>query len=492
MSIKLKLVLSNILMIFIPVILSVFIAIGLLGYFINHSPFKIHPKQLREIAEKAPKTFLEVRDTLKNSPDKFRDKEYLKSLEGQLSLYNTGIMVKKENDFIHTSPFLDSEEIYQKILEAFREEDDKSSGHFIMKNKAYHVIAYDTYFSDKTPGTLYLITDVAPIGWFAKKYFSTLFWVIIIIVALTNGILTFFVSRSILKPLKHLEYGTVQIKDGNLNFKIPCQSRDEIGRVCIAFEEMRKKLKESIEMQLKYEEDRKELVSNISHDLKTPITSIKGYVIGILDGVADTPEKLEKYAKTIYHKASDIDKLIDDLFLFSKLDLKKVPFNFEPVNLQNFFSDCIDELSMEMPKKGIDLHFEPLNNPGIEVVIDKEKLKRVITNIADNAEKFMDKESKRLTIKLYEEPETVTVEIRDNGMGINQDELSHIFDRFYRADNSRNSSTGGTGLGLAIAKQIIEGHGGKIFAQSEPNDYTSIFFTLRKYKPEQQVSGGSV
>ncbi len=113
-----------------------------------------------------------------------------------------------------------------------------------------------------------------------------------------------------------MKLATEKIRDGNLNFKVKARTKDEIGQLSMAYEEMRQRLKESIDLQLKYEENRKELISNISHDLRTPITAIKGYVEGIRDGVADTPEKMDKYLSTIYRRATDMDSLIDDLFLF--------------------------------------------------------------------------------------------------------------------------------------------------------------------------------
>jgi signal transduction histidine kinase len=243
---------------------------------------------------------------------------------------------------------------------------------------------------------------------------------------------------------------------------------------------MRGKLKHSVNLQLQYEENRKELISNISHDLKTPVTSIKGYVEGILDGVADTPDKLDKYIKTIYAKATDMDRLIDELFLFSKLDLHNVPFHFEKVDLIRFLQDCTEELQFDLNEKGISLILEIPKDAAYQVAVDREKLKRVVLNILENAVKYMDQPQGLIKIRLTQQEEWVLVQIQDNGHGITAEALPHIFERFYRADPSRNSNTGGSGLGLAIVKQIVEGHGGEIRAASEIGVGTSIFFTIKK------------
>ena len=291
--------------------------------------------------------------------------------------------------------------------------------------------------------------------------------------------LNYLVSRSIIKPISKLKNGAEKIKVGDLNFVIDTSSNDEIGVLNKAFEEMRIKLKESINLQIQYEENRKELLSNISHDLKTPITSIIGYVEGIKDGVANTPEKMEKYLSTVYSKAKDMDSLIDELFLFSKLDLKKEPFHFENVEMNKYIGSYIDEIYLDLLQQGIKIEFSQANE-SIKVTADREKLKRVLSNLVSNCVKYMNKEEKKISFSLNEQLNEVIVEVTDNGQGIDSTALPFIFERFYRAEQSRNSQTGGSGLGLAIAKQIVEEHGGKIWATSEIDKGTSIFFSLKK------------
>lgn len=123
---------------------------------------------------------------------------------------------------------------------------------------------------------------------------------------------------------------------------------DEIGELCADFEEMRIRLKESTEEKVVFDSQNKELISNISHDLKTPITAVKGYVEGLLDGVADTPEKQKKYLRTIYNKANDMDRLINELTFYSKIDTNRIPYNFAKINVSDYFDDCVEDVGLEL------------------------------------------------------------------------------------------------------------------------------------------------
>ena len=305
---------------------------------------------------------------------------------------------------------------------------------------------------------------------------------IVCIFVLVGAVLMFWLYKSIIKPVDKLKAAAENIKEGNLNFSIDAQADDEIGELCVAFEEMRLKLKEQIDISMQYEKDNKELISNISHDLKTPITAIKGYIEGIMDGVADTPEKQERYFRTIYTKANDMQKLIEELFLYSKLDSNSMTYSFQKVNLNDYFEDCIEEISVDLESKHIGLGFFNYVDKNCVIIADPEQLKRVILNIVNNSAKYIDNPRGLVNIRLHEEPEYIQVEIEDNGKGIAPEELSHIFERCYRTDSSRNSAKGGSGLGLSIAKKIVEEHGGRIWATSKVGIGTSICFVIRKYE----------
>ena len=203
-----------------------------------------------------------------------------------------------------------------------------------------------------------------------------------------------------------------------------------------------------------------------------------------MDGVADTPSKQDKYLKTIMTKANDMSTLVDELAIYAKLDNNTIPYSFKPINLKEYFNDCIEDLSLDLEIKNIQVRYENEIDSSVEVVADTEQLKRVINNIIGNAVKYMDKQDPQIQIRLHDVGTYVQIEIEDNGIGISKADLPYIFDRFYRADASRNSRKGGSGLGLAISKKIIEDHAGKIWAVSEVGVGTCIIFTLKKSDKE--------
>jgi histidine kinase len=324
------------------------------------------------------------------------------------------------------------------------------------------------------------LRKISPYVGIINRIFPFLIFLLLILVIVIIGFLNYLVSRSIIKPIRELKEAAEKIKQGDLHFEISANSKDEIGELTQAFEEMRQKLKSSVELQIQYEDNRKQLLSSISHDLRTPITSIVGYVEGIQDGVANTPDKLSKYLLTISTKAKDMNALIDELFLFSKLDLHEIPFVFKKLNISAFMESYVQELQFEMSEHDIDVLFSNDSLTTLYAKADAEQLRRVLINLTTNSIKFMDKERKRIDIVLSATESELIIEVKDNGAGISPEALAYIFDRFYRAEQSRNSNTGGSGLGLAIAKQIVERHGGDIWALSKLGEGTSIFFSLQK------------
>jgi signal transduction histidine kinase len=288
--------------------------------------------------------------------------------------------------------------------------------------------------------------------------------------------------NSVIKPLSKLKKATREIKYGNLEFVLEPEGDDEISELFQDFDDMRKRLKESAEEKMQYDSDSKALIRNISHDLKTPITAIKGYCEGIMDGVASTPEKLDKYVRTIYNKANDMDKLIDELTIYSRIDTNRIPYVFDKINVADYFKERASELQMDLETQNIDLtYYNYLDDNDVTIIGDAEQLKRVVNNIVSNSVKYMDKSKGMINLRVRDADDFIQVEIEDNGRGIAPKDLPHIFDRFYRADASRNSLTGGSGIGLSIVRKVIEDHGGRIWATSKEGTGTVLHFVLRKY-----------
>ena len=317
---------------------------------------------------------------------------------------------------------------------------------------------------------------------FASREVGELQQLYMIVVFITTTLLIYWIYRSVSVPLAKLQKAARNIKEGNLDFEIRQESDDEIGQLCQDFEEMRIRLKESAEEKVQYDKESKELISNISHDLKTPITAIKGYVEGIMDGVASSPEKLDKYIRTIYNKANDMDRLIDELTFYSKIDTNKIPYTFSKINVSQYFRDCVEEVGLDMEARGIELGYFNYVDEDVVVIADAEQMKRVINNIISNSVKYLDKKKGIINIRIKDDGDFIQVEIEDNGKGIAAKDLPNIFDRFYRTDSSRNSSQGGSGIGLSIVRKIIEDHGGRIWATSKEGIGTEVHFVLRKYQ----------
>ena len=303
-----------------------------------------------------------------------------------------------------------------------------------------------------------------------------------LLVFITTALLIYWIYRSVSVPLSRLQKAARNIKEGNLDFEIRQESDDEIGQLCQDFEEMRMRLKTQAEERVQFDRENKELISNISHDLKTPITTIKGYVEGIMDGVADTPEKMDRYIRTIYNKTSEMDLLINELTFYSKIDTNRIPYNFATISARDYFEDCAEDLRMELDGKGVAFSYRNTMPKDCKVIVDPEQLRRVINNIVSNSLKYMDKEQGKVTMEIKDVGDFIQVELGDNGKGIAAKDLPYIFDRFYRTDASRNSSKGGSGIGLSIVKKIVEEHGGNIWATSDEGAGTTMYFVIRKYQ----------
>lgn len=279
------------------------------------------------------------------------------------------------------------------------------------------------------------------------------------------------------------------ISEGNLDFEIDYNGDDEISDVIDNFEDMRRKLLLSNEKQKKYEENRKELLAGIGHDLSTPLTSIKGYVSGLLDGVADSPEKQEKYLKTIYTTAEEMDRLVSDVFLFSKLDVDKVPFEFEKIDIGSYLEACSEELKFTFEKDKLLVSFSNRLMFPKMVFIDRSQFARVLLNIAKNSVKYKKEEVASLHIDVScvnsDSTEMVKITLKDNGIGVPEELTGKIFETFYRNDPARTDTSSGSGLGLAIAKQIVNRHCGSITAESIIGEGLSIIITLPVHEEEK-------
>ena len=422
----------------------------------------------------------QVREQAETEPEKFNNRIYLEELNDTLKEKLSKLVVRKNNNVIYNSTGLSSTELIN-ILPEYEIDGSNIVDVATYKGGSYHSLIKQVDFTDNFGNTysVSILTSVKQSVPQIRHMIVELIVVIILILAITSLILNLWIYSSIIKPVNKLKLATDNIKEGNFDFEMPKVPDNEIGDVCKDFEEMRLILKKSSEDKLQSDKEEKELIRNISHDLKTPLTAIKGYVEGIMDGVADTPEKMDRYIKTVYNKANDMNVLINELSLYSKIDSNIIPYNFEKININSYFKDCVDEIGADLEQRGMMFSYRNYCAANVMVTADPEQLKRVINNIINNACKYNNKAKGKVGITLTEYDRKVQVAIKDNGIGISKEDLPHIFRRTYRADMSRNSA-GGSGLGLSICKKIIEEHGGEIWAESKLRAGTTIFFTLNK------------
>ena len=304
--------------------------------------------------------------------------------------------------------------------------------------------------------------------------------ILVTIIDIVAVVMWVWIYKRILVPLDKLQTATKRIADGDLDYQLDEKDFSEIPFLYNDFERMRIKLKEDEEEKKRSEDAAKELVSNISHDLKTPLTAIRGYVEGILDGVASSPQKTRDYLNTIYNKTNDMTSLIDELLYYSQVAEKYMSYKYEKIYVKDFFDEYVKDLYLELDT--IKIKFEYIVNVGRHTVIDmdKEQIKRALNNIVSNAVKYMDKEEPEIHFRVTETSDAINIQISDNGRGIDEKDLPHIFERFYRSDVSRNTKLGGSGIGLSIVKKVIENHEGSVVAMSKPGVGTEVGIELKK------------
>lgn len=488
MKFKTKLAITFLTIILLPVLLSLvaFIMIGAVmvhmdepSYGLELSDYTMMSDTIDGFSGATNGLFNEILNAARDDDARLEDSSYLKELNEEASEYSSYIIVRKDDGIFYAG----NPEAAQKIwyrLPVYGQESERADSAFYFNDLRKLVKQVDFRFTDGAEGSVFIVTRITSV--ISKTFLMDMFLAIIFILVLTSMVLTQWIHKGVFSPINRLNLAMQKIAEGNFDYILESEDDNEIGELYRNYEDMRLRLKESTEEKLQNEKQNRELISNITHDLKTPITAIKGYVEGIIDGVADTPERRDKYLRTIYTKANDMDRLINELTYYSSIDNNRIPYNFHRINVAEFFEDCVEDVGLDLESKDIQLNYSNLVDPGTRIIADPEQLKKVINNIIGNSIKYMDKEKGVIDIRLLDEVDAIRVEIEDNGKGIASKDLGNIFERFYRTDASRNSMKGGSGIGLSIVKKIIEDHGGYIWATSKEGEGTCLHFVIRKYR----------
>jgi signal transduction histidine kinase len=306
-----------------------------------------------------------------------------------------------------------------------------------------------------------------------------MFCLFVVIILITNCFLIQFVFRRITNPLDKLVNGVHQIRDGQLDYRIEYSGNDEFTQICSDFNEMAQRLQDTVKAKQKDEANRKELIAGISHDLRTPLTSIKAYVEGIEKGVASTPLAQKRYLNIIKEKTENLEQLVNQLFLFSKLDIGEFPFYLEQMEISDVLGKIVTMVKEEYRRKELWIDFEGTTQ-NTKVFIDRVQIQNAIINVLENSVKYCNEKPVKIKIMTWEEQDRVMISLTDNGPGVPPETLEHLFDVFYRGDPSRSNSDKGSGLGLAITAKILERQNGSIQAKNAEEGGLSIIMTFTK------------
>lgn len=476
MKLTKRLILANAATVIVPLTITVLVALAYVFLFGKLFGTDLSFESYQRLSEIRFELTGTQQSILQKTPEVIEEESFHALLQQELSSIRGEVILLKNEQVVFTSRNFSKIDIAKSI-----EIENKTWGkeHLLIGDISYSVELISVQLKDGSQGKVILLAPQDQAGIDFATFLILLGLTFLLSFTIINIYLSYQLSRTIVTPLRNLQKAAAEISKGNLNHQIAEEGDKEIQDLCHDLELMRIKLKESIYTQLRYEDNRKMLVSSISHDLKTPVTTIKGYIEGILDGIANTPEKTDRYLNTIYLKAQQVDQMIDDLLLYAKLDLNQIPFNFEKTDIENYLQDFLAESEPELELGGIRITLESQLAIRQSINLDRERMKRVVMNILDNSRKYMNKDPGEINVILRETNSSIIIELRDNGTGISEQDLPHIFDRFYRSDTSR-SDIKGSGLGLAIAKQIIEGHGGRVWAISHGVEGTSIMISLSK------------
>ena len=467
MTIRRRLFISNIIMLVMPIILAVlmfscavFILMGITGisdvrYYRDGNNFFSAMSSVDNISKKVKNA------NIKHLQSDIDDlSELCKICDITLAIYDGETLVYPSSG--NNERIIPSETDY---------------GLIIKDNNAVYQIQSDDYLFILSSTTFSPYTHEPFNNYF---YFGIFIFLIeIIMIIMINRGLTHFITKRITMPIEVLVSGFHEISDGNLNYRIKHEYNDEFQTVCNDFNDMAQRLFDMVNARQKDEENRRELIAGISHDLRTPLTSIKAYIEGIEKGVSSTPQAQKKYIDTIKSKTSDMEHIINQLFMFSKLDIGEFPLKLEEVDIEDVIINFVNESANEFEERGLSISLSQKQR-GLFADIDVVQFRNVLHNILENSIKYKVNDSVKSEIVYGENGGKIIISITDDGPGVPEDSTSKLFDVFYRSDASRKDPSNGSGLGLAITKKIIEQSGGTIYAENSSAGGLKIIITLPK------------
>lgn len=293
------------------------------------------------------------------------------------------------------------------------------------------------------------------------------------LLGLLVGVLA-WTGRAVLRPLKALEAATAAVAEGDLDFALPRSRVRELDALGQAFAAMRDRLQAALERQAALQEERRQLIAAIGHDLRTPLSSVRAFAEGLRDGLAREPEKAAHYAEVILRKTAEVERLVEDLFQFSRLELPEARAALRPVDLAEFLRATLAAFAPQAEQKGVALSAE---GPDLMAHVDPDLLGRAIDNLVANALRHTPPGG-QIRLTWSRAGEAVAIAVADTGEGIPPEQLPHLFTPLHRADRSRSRRNGGAGLGLAIAARVAALHGGRITCESRVGEGSTFTIWL--------------
>lgn len=339
----------------------------------------------------------------------------------------------------------------------------------------YYIVGKAIYEREELIGGLFVMTSIEGIYESLEKIQRLILLASVGSILLAMGF-TFIVSRRLTNPLLEIEKATRKIAKGNFSTRLEVSSQDEIGHLVKAINDMAKELHRN-------QTTRSEFFANISHELRTPITYLEGYARVLREKRYHTEEEKNEYLKVIEQEAKRMGKLVEDLFELSKIEEGKLELQLEEVHLTKILKQIVSKVKIPAQNKGLEIILS-IEEKRFNIIADKSRLEQVLINLVENSIRYTDRGI--IEVKCLESGPDVRISVKDTGIGIPEDEIPYLFERFYRVEKSRSRKYGGIGLGLSIVKQLVELQHGSIKVESKVGQGTEfqIFFPI--YKEEQQ------
>lgn len=492
MKLKTRLFLSFLLIIVLPILMAimvfVFISSGGMQRIGQTNPFYFS-NTIDMLSSNTDEEVNRLKQWSKAFPDRFLNQDVLTDINTSLSRKNSFLVIKQGTKIVFDGapdgmhPRYSQLPIYGKL---------SATDVMVVKLENQSGMLREVDFGNyrqQYHGQAFVITPTGTvIPGAGRILIQYILWMALILL-ITAFIIVTLLYNSIIRKVRRMQEATENIRAGNLDFRVDVKGGDELSELAGSIERMKDHLRADAMQKLETEDAQRKFLSNITHDLKTPLTSVIGYSEGIIDGIAPTPDKQMKYVQTIHNKAIEMNDLLNELSVYNKIDTDSIPYNFANINVKGFFGEFAEETKIEFESQNAEFNYVCDVADDTEMVADPSHIKRVLHNLVSNAVKYRrDDTELKVMLKVSDAGEFIQAEVADNGRGISQEDLPHVFERLFRTDKARNTNIKGSGIGLSIVKKIINDHGGQVWATSNEGTGSIFYFLLKKSSDKEEPS----